>query len=153
MGKIADKYSFATSMTLCFSVVAVGFLSMVFTTPETRWLYLAYACLHAFAMSGINSGVINLIYDYVVPEDRATAMGVKNALGGILGFLAALLSGFILGKIQTAGGLTVFGATLYAQQFLAFLSFAVTIILIIYMRTVIAPLKRVDDALPEWAEK
>ena len=80
-------------------------------------------------------------------------MGVKNALGGILGFLAALLSGFILGKIQTAGGLTVFGATLYAQQFLAFLSFAVTIILIIYMRTVIAPLKRVDDALPEGAKK
>lgn len=153
VGKIADKYSFATSMTLCFAVVAMGFLSMCFTTPETRWLYLVYACLHAFSMAGINSGVINLIYDYVVPEDRATAMGVKNALGGILGFLAALLSGFILGKIQTAGGLTVFGVTLYAQQFLALLSFAVTIILIIYMRTVIAPLKRVDDALPEEAEK
>ena len=104
-------------------------------------------------MAGINSGVINLIYDYVVPEDRATAMGVKNALGGILGFLAALLSGFILGKIQAVGGLKIFGLTLYAQQVLALFSFAVTIILIVYMRTVIAPLKRVDDALPENAKK
>ena len=145
VGRISDKYSFATSMTLCFCVVAAGFLSMVFTTPETRWLYLVYACLHAFAMAGINSGVINLIYDYVVPEDRATAMGVKNALGGILGFLAALISGFVLGKIQNAGGLNIFGVSLYAQQVLAFVSFAVTVFLIIYMRTVISPLRRVDS--------
>ena len=142
LGRIADKYSFATSMTLSFGVVAVAFLSMVFATPQTRWLYLVYACLHAFAMAGINSGIINLIYDYVAPEDRAVAMGVKNALGGILGFFTALLAGFLLGRIQEAGGFCIFGTTLYAQQALSVLSFVFTIALMVYMRTVIAPLRK-----------
>lgn len=144
LGRLADKYSFATSMTLSFAVVAVAFLSVAFTSPQTRWLYLVFICLLAFSMAGINSGVINLIYDYVSPDDRAVAMGVKNALGGILGFFTALLSGFILGKIQAAGGFHVFGVTLYAQQVLSVLSFVATIALVIYMRKVIAPLHKLQ---------
>lgn len=143
LGKIGDKYSFSTSMTLSFCVVAVAFLAMGFTRPETKWIYLVYVCLHAFAMAGINSGVINLIYDYVVPEDRAVAMGIKNALGGILGFFTALLSGLVLEKIQTLGGLSLFGTSIYAQQLLALASFAATVLLIVYMRTVIAPLNKI----------
>lgn len=144
IGKLADKYSFSFSMTLSFCIVAIGFLCVCFTTPETRWLYLGYSCMHSFAMAGINSGVINLIYDYVTPTDRAVALGVKSALGGIIGFLAALVSGAILGNIQSAGGLRIFGMTLYAQQVLAFMSLVVTVLLIIYMRVVIKPLHRVD---------
>ena len=143
VGRIADKRSFAFSMTLCFAAVGAGFFSMIFVTPETRWLYLVYACLHAFSMAGINSGVINLIYDYVQPRDRAVAMGVKNALGGILGFLATLLSGVVVSSIQAAGGFRILGMTLYAQQVLSVVSFVVTMLLIIYMRVVIKPLKRV----------
>ncbi len=145
LGRLADKYSFATSMTVSFAVVGAAFLAMVFAAPQTRWLYPVYICLHAFAMAGINSGVINLIYDYVPPDDRAVAMGVKNALGGILGFFTALVSGFILGKIQVAGGFHVFGATLYAQQVLSVLSFVATIALVIYMRKVIAPLHKLGE--------
>ena len=145
LGRIADKYSFATSMTISFVAVALGFFAMVFTAPQTRWLYLVYACLHSFAMAGINSGVINLIYDYVPPADRAVAMGVKNALGGIIAFFVALFSGFVLGKIQTAGGLTLFGVTLYAQQVLSLLSCVGAVLLILYMRCVIAPLQRIDE--------
>ena len=144
LGKLADKYSFAASMTLSFVLVGIGFLTMVFTAPETKWLYLVYTCLHSFAMAGINSGLINLVYDYVGPSDRAVAMGVKNALGGILGFLIALLSGSILGKIQEADGFNLFGITLYAQQVLAFISFVCIIVLIFYMRIVIAPMEKVS---------
>ena len=144
IGKIADKHSFSFSMTLCFAIVAIGFLSMSFATPETRWLYIVYICLHSFAMAGINSGVINLIYDYIPDRDRSVAMGVKNALGGIVGFFAALISGAILGDIQAAGGFNIFGQTLYAQQVLAFISFITTVLLIVYMRVVIAPMRRVD---------
>ena len=95
-------------------------------------------------MAGINSGVINLIYDYVVPAERAVAMGVKNAMGGILAFLTALVSGAVLGSIQAAGGFKIFGLNLYAQQVLAVFSLVGVSALIIYMRLVIAPLKRVN---------
>lgn len=144
LGKIADKYSFATSMTLSFIVVGVSYVFQIFTAPSTRWLYLVSVCLHAFAMAGINSGVINLIYDYVVPAERAVAMGVKNALGGILAFLTALVSGFVLDNIQSAGGFKLFGFNLYAQQVLAFFSCVSVSLLIVYMRRVIAPLKHVE---------
>ena len=144
LGKIGDKYSFSTSMTLSFFLVAIGFLAMCFTRPETKWIYLVYVCLHAFAMAGINSGVINLIYDYVVPEDRAVAMGIKNALGGILGFFTALLSGLALEKIQSMGGIHLFGTSVYAQQILSLASFAGTVLLIVYMRAVIAPLNKIS---------
>lgn len=144
LGKIGDKYSFSTSMTISFFIIAIGFFAMCFTRPETKWIYLVYVCLHAFAMAGINSGVINLIYDYVVPEDRAIAMGIKNALGGILGFFTALLSGFALEKIQVVGGIYLFGASVYAQQILSLASFAATVLLIVYMRAVIAPLNKIS---------
>ena len=96
-------------------------------------------------MAGINSGVLNLVYDYVDNRDRAAAMGVKNALGGILAFFTALLSGNILSAIQKNGGFRIFGLTLYAQQFLSILSCVAIGVLIIYMRLVISPLKRFDD--------
>jgi len=146
LGRIADKYSFATSMTISFILAALGFLAIVFTSPETRWLYIAYSCLHGFAMAGINSGVINFVYDYVEPADRAAAMGTKNALGGILVFLTALFSGAILSGIQKSDGIHLLGFTVYAQQFLALLSFFATVLLIIYMRIVIAPMRRVCDS-------
>lgn len=146
LGKIADKYSFATSMTISFALAGIGFLAMVFTAPATKWLYAVYACLYGFAMAGINSGVINLVYDYVDNKDRGAAMGVKNAIGGILAFFTALLSGIIVTSIQENGGFHIFGTSLYAQQVLAFLSFCSVIILIIYMRCIIAPLKRVEEA-------
>ena len=144
LGKIADKYSFATSMTLSFSLVAVGYVAVVFTAPATRWVYLVYAALHAFAMAGINSGVINLIYDYVTPDDRAVAMATKNAISGIFAFFTALISGIILDNIQQAGGVNLFGLNLYAQQFLSIFAALATVILIIYMRVVIVPMKKIE---------
>ena len=133
-------------MTLSFIVVGISYVFQAFTAPSTRWLYLVSVCLNAFAMAGINSGVINLIYDYVVPAERAVAMGVKNALGGILAFFTALVSGFALDKIQMAGGFGIFGFNLYGQQVQAICSFIGVSLLIIYMRAVVAPMKRVRDA-------
>ena len=143
-GRLADKYSFANSMTIAFVLAAISFLGVVFTTPETRWVYLVYISMYSFAMAGINSGVINLIYDYVNPKDRSVAMGVKNALGGIIAFFVALGAGFILSAVQKAGGFVIFGINLYAQQLLAAISFVITLCLIFYMRKVIAPIKKVE---------
>ena len=144
LGRIADKYSFQRSMTISFFLAGLGFLAMVFTAPKTKWLYIAYACFYGFSMAGINSGVINFVYDYVDHRDRATAMGVNSALGGILAFFIALLSGVLMSAIQDNGGFNFFGISLYAQQVLSFLSAFAVILLIIYMRFVIKPLKRVE---------
>ena len=70
-------------------------------------------------------------------------MGVQNALGGILGFLSALVGGVILAGIQANGGFNFFGINIYAQQVLSAITVVFVIGLVFYMRTVIAPMKRV----------
>ena len=132
-------------LNICFIIMLVGFGINIFTVPENgKIFYTVYYMLNAVAMAGINSATINLIYDYVVPEDRAVAMGIKNALGGILGFFTALLSGLALEKIQSMGGIHLFGISVYAQQILSLASFAGTVLLIVYMRAVIAPLNKIS---------
>lgn len=146
MGKIADKKSFSYSMTICYVIMVVAYLLQAMAQPgPLRWLYLVYICLHGCALAGINSGVINLIYDYVKPDERAVALGVKNAIGGFVGFFAALIGGAVLSTIQNNGGVHIFGITVYAQQLLALVTAATVVLLILYMRLVVAPLKRVDD--------
>ena len=93
-------------------------------------------------MAGINSGSINLIFDFVPLSGRQAAMGLKNAIGGVLGFVSALVGGLLLGAIQGAGGFHIFGITLYAQQVLSFISFVMIALLILYMFLVIFPLQR-----------
>ena len=146
LGRVADRYSFATSLTVSFTLAGIGFMAMVFTAPGSGWLYVVYACFHGFAMAGINSGVMNLVYDYVEPEGRAIAMGVQKSIGGILALFASLISGAIMTAMQASGGVHIFGHMIYPQQLLALLSCAVSIILVFYTRTVIAPLVRASDA-------
>ena len=50
-----------------------------------------------------------------------------------------------MSAVQKKGGLHIFGITLYAQQLLSLLSVIAVIILVIYMRKVIAPLSKVPE--------
>ena len=145
MGKISDKKSFSFTMILCTVFLGVAFLGACFAAPgAARWIYLVFVIFYGFSTAGINSGLLNLVYDYVVPADRAAALGIKNACGGFVGFLASLGAGAALAKIQEMGGLTVFGHTLYAQQVLAIASTVITPLFILYIVKVIVPMHRVD---------
>ena len=145
MGRISDKKSFSFTMILCTVFLGVGFLGACFTAPgAARWIYLVYVIFYGFSTAGLNSGLLNLVYDYVAPADRAAALGIKNACGGFVGFLASLGAGAALSAIQKMGGLTVFGVTLYAQQVLSIVSAIIIPIFILYIVKVIVPMHRVD---------
>lgn len=145
MGRISDKKSFSFTMILCTAFLGIGYLGACFTAPgAARWIYLVYVIFYGFSTAGLNSGLLNLVYDYVAPADRAAALGIKNACGGFVGFLASLGAGAALAKIQEIGGLTVFGVTLYAQQVLSIVSAIIIPIFILYIVKVIVPMHRVD---------
>ena len=149
MGKIADKRSFAYSMTLSMLMQGVAFVGVVFTAPgANQWFYVIYSCFSGFAMAGMNSGFLNLVYDFVRPEDRAVAIGVKAAVSGGLGFAATLISGAALDKVQQMGGIQLFGCTVYAQQVLSLVSLGVIILMVLYMNTVV---RKMEGIHPECA--
>ncbi len=142
LGRLADKHSFATMLTVCFGIQAVAFGINIFTVPENgHVLFSIYYMLHGVAMAGINSGAINLIYDYVEPEHRTGALAIRGTLVGIIGFLVTLLLSAPVARIAENGN-KLFGIHVYAQQVLSALALVITVILIIYLNTVIKKLKR-----------
>ena len=64
------------------------------------------------------------------------ALGTRQAVSGIVGFLASLLGSAVVTKVQSAGN-TVFGTTIYAQQLLAAAAAVIMVIAVIYLSTAI----------------
>lgn len=141
-GLFADRFGFARMLTLSFGIGAAAFLVNSFAAPGFfRYFYIAYTVLHAIFMAGTNSGMTNVVFDYVTPSHRSYALGVKAALGGFAGFFASLLGARILDTVQRNGNM-IFGISVYAQQVLSFLTFIIFALNIIYIKTVIEKMKR-----------
>jgi Na+/melibiose symporter-like transporter len=146
MGKFADKYSFAKMLNICFLIMLVGFGINIFTVPENgKVFYTIYYMLNAVAMAGINSAVINLIYDYVDKEKRVGALALKSTLAGFAGFFTTLIVSPLVSYIQSNGN-RFLGLNVYAQQVVSAIAVILLIVLIIYLNLVVGRIKdkRVD---------
>ncbi len=139
MGAFADKASFRKMLSLCFIIEAIAFGINIFTRPENgRWLYFFHYALYCIGMAGINSAVINLIYDYVEYDRRTGALALQQTCAGFAGFFVTLLLSPLVALIQKSD------FPLYAQQVTSIISFVVIIAEIIYVNTVIKRLRKVN---------
>ncbi len=146
-GRIGDRRGWAHLLTLGLVIVAAGYFVNAFTTPARRYLYLAYYTLYAISMAGINTSLYNMNYDYLDESVFSDALGARNAVSGVIGFLASLLGGTIVGAIQSAEN-RLWGIPVYAQQVNSLLAFAVTLALLLYMRIVIRRMPRRTQNTP-----
>ena len=148
LGKFADRFSFCKMLYICFSIEAVSFLCCAFVTPSNgRYMYIIYYVLYCIGCAGINSAIINLIYDYVPIEKRTSALAIVNTVSGFTGFFATLAVSPLVDSIQKNGN-SLFGVEIYAQQLLAFMSALVVVGIIIYLLLVVSKLKKnVDNNL------
>ncbi|MBR2323231.1 MAG: MFS transporter [Clostridia bacterium] len=140
LGKFADKRSFTTMTTVCYIIASIGFLINTFTVPSNgKVFYTVYYVLYAIAMAGINSGAINLIYDFVDKEKRTGALALSQSIAGISGFLTTLLASVLVDHIQKTN--TLFGIPVYAQQVVSLIACILTALIPIYVLLVIKKLK------------
>ena len=149
-GKFADKKGFCSMLLLCFGIVALAYAINIFTVPSNGMiLYPVYYALYCISMAGINSAMINLIYDYVTPEERTGALALNQSFSGIAGFLATLALSPVM-RIIKQNGNTLFGIPVYAQQLFSLISFIIVLILIAYLLLVIRKLPRASkkETLP-----
>lgn len=131
-GSYADKNSFAKMDMLCFGVAALAFTFVVFSNPANGLFTMTgYNLLHAIALGGINSSLINLIFDLVPPERRADSLAVTQVASGIAGFLTTLAVSPFIDFVQSRGN-KLFGISVYAQQITAAVSVILSIVAIIY---------------------
>ena len=136
-GAYADRHSFAKGIELAMCLAAIAFAFQVCTVPATRWLVIGYSLFYNISQAGIVANMQSIVYSYVDTEYFVQAAAIKNSIGGVAGFLAALLAGRLLSAVQ-ANGNTIFGFTVYGQQVLAAISFLLVIVAILYNRLVVA---------------
>jgi len=137
LGKYADKYSFAKMLRLCYCIIALGFAVAAFVRPDNgHILYAVYSMLNAMAMGGINSGEINLIYDYVDPMQRTAALSIRNTIYGVTGFLTVTAVSPLLSYIQNAGN-RFCGSPVYGQQVLSVIACIACVLTAFYVHAVV----------------
>lgn len=126
-GKYADKHSFSKMIIWCFLIAAASFAVAAFSVPSNgRVMQTVHNILQYVAMGGINSALINLVFDYVKPKYRGDALAVNQALSGLAGFITTVIAGGAVSYIQQKG-YALFGVSLYAQQLLSIFACLVTL--------------------------
>ncbi len=138
IGKLADKRSFATMLTVCF---IFAMLSYGFNIFFGKAFMVLHQIFYAISMAGINSGTVNLIYDYVPLERRTGALAIKNTVVGFIGFGATLLAKPLIDTVQASGN-TFLGFNIHAQQILSAISVILIATAIIYLNTIIKKMKK-----------
>ena len=133
-GTYADKHSFASMMEKCMIVLALGYLAVALATPANGIvMFVIYYVCYGIALGGINSALINLVFDYVAPDKRADSLAICQATSGLVGFLATLLVSPLFYTVQKAGN-RLFGVTVYAQQIVSAGSVVVVLGAILFVR-------------------
>ncbi|MBQ8146042.1 MAG: MFS transporter [Clostridia bacterium] len=142
IGKFADKFSFCKMLYICYGIEALAFLVAAFVMPSNgAYMFIVYYVLYCVGCAGINSSIINLIYDYVDYGKRVSALALVNTASGFAGFFATLAVSPLVETVQKNGN-KLFGINVYAQQVLALISVAFVLLIIAYLVFVISKLKR-----------
>ncbi len=135
-GKFSDKKGYIVGMKNALCIVAIAFFACTFATAETWWLIIIFTILYNISLAGVTQNMFNVLYSYVDDKYLEGAMAVKNSIGGVCGFGAALLGGYILDAVQKNEN-TILGIQIYGQQLLAGISFVITIGLILYIHNIV----------------
>lgn len=141
-GRYADKTSFASMIQICFLVAGGGFFINMFTVPSNgKLFYTAYYICYATAMAGINSSLINLVFDYVSVEKRADSLAICLAGSGVVGFITTLLASSLVTLIQKEGNSFMGISHIYAQQVVSEIALIFTIACVLYVKFVMKKVK------------
>ncbi len=133
-GRYADRRSFSVMVEKCLIFLALSEVCVIFAVPSTgKIMFIMYQLLHGIALGGINSALINLIFDYVPTESRADSIAITQALAGVVGFLTTLCISPVVSFIQKSGN-SIFGLHIYAQQLVTAIALIFTVTAIFYTR-------------------
>ena len=132
---------------ICFAIISLAFGINIFTVPSNGYvMFTIYYILFAVAMAGINSGTVNLVYDYVPHNQRVAALALQNSIAGIIGFLTTTVVSLLVDYIQESGNVFL-GMKLYAPQVVSAIGFIMAIVTELYLVFVISKIKRGKESL------
>ena len=117
----SKKFGFIKGIQLSHLMNAAGYLLICFTSPTTRWLIIPYTLLAHVSQAASYQNSFNVYYTLLPTQYMTQAMAIRQTITGLTTFFASILGGYILEQIQAAQN-TLWGISLYGQQFLCLLS-------------------------------
>lgn len=143
-GKFADRYGFARTLTVGFAFATVAFGILIFWRPANgQILYLIYQIPHSCALATLSGSLVNVLLQYVKPQERVSSQGIYAASNGLFTFLGSVLGGQLLTMIQTNGN-HLFGISVYGQQVLSLISCIALFFLVIYTYKIVEKIPRIE---------
>ena len=140
IGSYADKTSFVNTLTLGFATFALALLALMFGGKAS---YVIYYLLYAVTMAATNAALASaLVFEYVLPEKRASTIAVISTLAGLSGFLSTLATRPLVNLIQKNGNRFLFIDRVYAQQVVAVIGIVFAIVCIVYVNLVVRKMPR-----------
>lgn len=137
-GQYADKTSFTNMIRKCLLVLGLSYFFAACAVPANgKVMFALHYALRGIAQGGMNSALINLVFDYVPIDKRSDSLAICQAASGTAGFVATLAVSPLIASIQ-ANGNRLLGAHLYAQQVVSGISFVIVMAAIIYIRLFVA---------------
>lgn len=141
LGRYADQTSYARCIEMALYIAAISFLTAAFATPSLRWFIAVFTILLSISQAGVAQNLMNILYDYVPVEYFVQASSIRNCISGALGFAASLAGSWVLNLVQSRNN-QLFGITVYGQQLMACLSFALTMAAALYVRVTMGKRKQ-----------
>ncbi len=135
-GRYADRTSFGNMISRCILILVFAHTFIVFAVPSNGFImFILYYVAHGIAMGGINSALINMVFDYAPYEIRSDAVAITQSVAGVTGFMTTVLVSPLVTYIQSSGN-TLFGINIYAQQFLSLISVILAFTAFIFVKTI-----------------
>lgn len=128
--KFSQKYGYIKGMELAAFINVLGYILIVFTTPDSKWLIIVYTFLYAISLAGTIQNSFNVNYTLLPQKYMTQVSSITQTISGIISLLAAILGGRLLSFVQQNGN-TVFGVKIYGQQLLALIAVIIILISII----------------------
>lgn len=139
LGMLGDKHSFIKSMSLSLTAMSVGLL---INSLGGVVCHVIFYLLYAITMAGMNSGIMNLIFDYVPKEKRTGAVAILYTIGGLVGFISTLVAKPLMDAVQRNGNRFLFIEGVYAQQILSVFSAMLTVATLVYINVAVKKLTK-----------
>jgi hypothetical protein len=140
VARYSDKHSFAKGLQLGLTIAMVSFFVNIFTTDVAWYLVVVFTILFNTSFAGITANTLNICYSYVDANFITDAMAVKNCICGIIGFVASILGGIVLGYVQNNGNMFM-GIHIYGQQLLSAVSFLFCLGAVLFIKFVVSKQK------------
>ena len=131
-GKYSEKHSYSSLFFVSFVFALLGFTAIIFTTPSNgQVMFTIYRVFNLLFGAALGISMTPLIFSMVDENERTSALAFKSIISGLFGFVVTLVATPIFTALQSAN-IVIFGIKLFAQQILAFFSFILTVILLVY---------------------